>query len=357
MPPEATPAAAPAPKAEPAKPAPAATPPAGGSGSHPAAQAGADSAAAAKPGDPPAPAKARDQATLAREAARFRQARREANSQVEAIKAEYETKFAETKRQLDTLASESKAWQEERQAFLADPIEWAQKHGGATAEKAIQSFVAKGTPEAAIAEAKREAAEAKAATEELKKLREQDKADRETERAESEKQARAAAESGACKAFARTITVEAKKYPYINALYSAEEIESKAAQFQQIAAKEEWTDEQGRKRVGKAYPFDEVAKAFEQGAKIAYDKRQARLAELTAPADGDPESASGIQMKPVPGNGRREGNRGPKTGAESPPKPKPSRILSRKEQEDADRAMLREAMRKDLEAAKPAAKH
>lgn len=309
--------------------------------------AAADSAALAA-GSPPAPAKAADKAAVAREAFRLREARRDVGKQVAALQEQHTKALADMKAQLDELAVGQKSWQEERKAFLADPIEWAQKNGH-KAEDAIRGYVAKGTPEAAIEAARKEAAEARASADELKKLREQDKVDREKEREDGQKQAKAAAEQGACKAFTRSVTADAKKYPHINAMYEPAEIEAKAAEFQRLAAAEEWTDAGGNKHVGKAYPFDDVANAFERSAKAAYEKKQARIAELTSSPDEEPGPALGIQKKLVPGNGRREGTNGP--DAERAPKPKPKpRTLTREEQAKEDMALLRKAFEQDAKA-------
>ena len=113
----------------------------------------------------------------------------------------------------------------------------------------------KGTPEESIRLAREEAAQARKDAEELRKLRDDPKAAAEQEREDGRTHAAAAAERAALQTFVRTVTGRAKELPYTNAMYDAATIESKAAEFQRLAAAEVWTDEGGNKRVGKAYTF------------------------------------------------------------------------------------------------------
>lgn len=338
MPPEAQAAVepkngAPHPPAEPA-PGAAPAPPAG------EAKPGADSAA----GEASVPAKAKDRAAFAREQFRLREERRAFKAKEESFTAQMAKMGEDFKAQLDAVQKQRAEWEADRKAALEDPVGWAAKNGR-TPQETIQHHVSKDTPEAAIAEAKREAAESRKAVEELRKQREDEKVADAKEREEAAKQAKAAAQSGACKAFVQNVGSRAKEFPYLNSMYDAGEIEAKAAQFQALALAEEWTDAQGYKHVGKAYAFDEVAKAFEAHAKRAYDLKEAKRLELLgASEEAEPVSATGVQVKPALGKAS-QGKPPPKPTAEAPPKA--SRRLTRAEEEERDLQALRAATAKD----------
>lgn len=331
-----------------AQPPPVATPQAT---AEPGKPPGGDSGAVVDPAAPPAPAKAKDLAAVSRQGFKLREATRLAKQAAASAQSAFTQQLEPLRAQLGDLTKAQKEWQAERAAILADPVSWAEKNGR-PAEQTISGYVAKGTPEEAIRLAREEAAAATAAAKELREALAKRDTDAAAEKEEGAKAARAAAEKGACVAFTRSVVAKAKTFPFINAMYSPEEIEAKAAQFQAIAAKEEWTDETGKKRVGKQYPFEEVAKAFEANAKAAHDKRQARLAELTSSQEEEPGTAPGVQAKPVPGNGRREGTNGPGTTrtALTPEKPKAKpRALTIAEQRKADLQMIQDAQRKDAQ--------
>ncbi len=339
MPPEAQ-AAAVAPKN--AAPPPAAEPAPGAAPVSPAGEAkpGADSAAG--------PAKAKDRAAFQREGFRLREERKRLQEDAKRKDTETATRFADLEARLKASDERAAKAEADRQAALEDPVGWAAKNGR-TPEQTIQHHIAKDTPEAAIAEAKREAAEAKKAAADLAKQRDEDRAALAKEREEEKKQATQAAQTGACKAFVQTVANRAKEFPYLNSMYDASEIEAKAAQFQAMALAEKWTDAQGHEHVGKAYSFDEVAKAFEGFAKRAYDLKEARRLELLGASseEAEPVSATGVQAKPALGKAS-QGKPAPKPNAEAPPKA--TRRLTRAEQEEEDLRALRAATAKDRAA-------
>lgn len=317
-----------------------ADPPVGGNDGKPPA----GDSAAAKPAQPP---KAKDHAALARIGARLREERRELKTKGETWERE-KTELTAKVGELSKLGEELAALKAERESFLKDPIAFAAKHGGAKAEEAIQKYVNDTTPEKAIqsaleeaAAARREAAEARESLTKWRKEQEEGEVKRQKEQLEAAKQS-------SVRNFTGIVVREGKKFPYLNAMYSPEEIQAKALEFQAMAEREEWVDEGGRKQVGKAYSFEEVATAFEGFAKRAYDKRQETLRGLlTVPEGTEPGSGPGVEKNPAPGNGRREGKDGP--GNSTPPKQQRRlpRTLTREQEAEQDRALLRKAFAAD----------
>jgi len=359
--PEAAPPAPVAPAAAPAtpKPPPGGAPPTPAQGAPSAKPPGGDSAAASDPNAPasPGPVKAKDHAALAREAFELRQRQKAIRAKEQEWTKERETLAAQAK-EAETLRNELAAAKADREAFLKDPIAWAQKHGGAKAEQAIQAWLNSTTPEKALAELREADAKRASEVEELKaELKRRDEAAAK-EREETQRQQAAAAEQALVRGFVSAVTSDAKKYPHLNALFEPEQIAAKAREFSEMAKREEWIDEAGNRRVGKAYSFAEVANAFEQYAKRVYDKQEERRKSLLTPSEegAEPGTALGVQTKPAPGNGRREGTNGPGTSTTPKPEKKP-RILTRREQEREDLAKLRAAMAKDAETAKATARH
>jgi hypothetical protein len=143
--------------------------------------------------------------------------------------------------------------------------------------------------------------------------------------------------------FVHAVTSAGKKYPYLNFMYEKSEIQAKAAETQRLALAN-----------GEVLSFDDVADAFEKFAKAAYERKEAKRLELLTPDEGEPATAAGVQAKPVPGNGRREGTSGPGTTRTTPKPeaPKLSRRLTRAEQDAADLAALKAATAKDRAAVK-----
>lgn len=289
----------------------------------------------------PAPAKAKDRAALAREGFRLRQERRALADREKAAKAETDAKLADMAAKLEALSKDKEKLAAEREEWLKDPIAFAEKHGRKP-DDVVTGYVQRNTPEAAAAETRRLLEEERKAREKL----EADLAERDKKAAEQEKQRqeqqKASVLAAQVQGFTQAVRAAGKKYPHLNALYEDSEISAKAAEFQKMALER-----------GESHSFDEVANAFERFAKAAHEKKEAKRLELLTPEEGEPASAAGVSAKPVPGNGRREGNHGP--GQRTAPKaepPKLSRRLTRAEQDAADLAALKKATAADRAANK-----
>lgn len=338
MPPEATPQPKPAeaPKPAAAKPDAAASPPPanGASAQTPPVPAGSGET------PPPEPAKAKDRAELRREGFKLRQERKAIKDEREGFKTQLQQLQAQIKA-LEGTATEAQKLKADREAYLRDPIRWAAENGGPDAEKSIRGYVEQATPEKAIRESYTTAEQAKAETARLAKELEDFKAQQVKDREEAQKRQAEAHRDGSATSFSRSIMANAAKYPYLSTMYSEAQIKAKALEFHDMAFK-----------AGESYTFDEVADAFEKSVKQEYEKgEERRKALLGAAQAAEPGSAPGVEAKPVPGSGRRDDSNGPGTST-TPPKPKPQRILTRKEQAAHDIALLRAAAEKDARASK-----
>lgn len=276
----------------------------------------------------------------AKEHAAIEKAKYEARESRRALK-EREAAFAQLEARTRADAEERTKLQQQLAELTKQFEQYKAKplHGRSDAEQVIRDYVEGETPEkrtaAEIADAKRVAQEAVQRAERIE-------AERQKEKQEQAEAARAAGRQRAVVGFAQAVTSgdEAKKYAYLNAMHSRNEIQSMAAEIQ------EWAESEG-----KTFTYEQVAMHLDKRAKGLYDERKETLKGLLAAEPGGtaaaglaPPASTGRAGNGSAGNGHRIG-----PAADASPK-KPTSRMTREQEESEDLAALRKAYAADTAA-------
>jgi hypothetical protein len=271
-----------------------------------------------EPGEPPKPrevsAFARRRHALSAKAAQLAEREKAADARIKAA----EEKAAVAERR----AAEEQA---KREAWEKAPLEQATK-AGRNLDEMIRDGIAGNTPE-------KIAADALARVEALQKQI----ADRERAEAERVQQERSRAAQQQVQvernAFIAAVAKAPEKYRYIHSEFDINTLAAHVATFDDWARGE-----------GKSYTFDQVAEYLDGVAKRLYEQRRPLRRAIE-----EPDPAAEPRALAPPGRDPR-GN-----GSESRTKAKSnSRPLSRAEEEEEDKAVLRRAIEADrIAAAKP----
>lgn len=299
----------------------------------PAATApGADSGAVAGPQKPTS----KDRVAMARERLRLKTER------LKAKQAQTEGRAAAEKlaQELDEARRAANEREAEIKQALEDPVGWAAKKGR-KADDTIRKFLASDDPNAnqvSALEALRAELEAEKSAR-LKEREEREKREKEAQRAQQEEY-----EGRAIAGFVKQVSeTDAKKYPYINYMWTPQEI------ARETRALHEWAKKEGHR-----YSFEEIATYFDKRCKTRYESQEAKRKELFP--ESAPEPAKG-----KPGQATRAAASVPKIGQATAPaareRPRAAQArLTREEQAEEDIRLLREASARDRAAAEAQAR-
>ena len=292
-------------------------------------------AAAPKPArteGPEAPEPSRPKAKDAAEFARRRHMLSEKARQL----AERERSFQERAAQSDRRAQEQDAQLKALSAKLeqwekGNPLHVAQA-AGKDIDAAIREYVTGATPESV---AKKQQDEIAA----LRKQLEEDKAATQRERQEQARNAWLQSNEQTKRAFVAHVASNAKDYPYLNHEFDED----------QLYAIVSYADEELRAagaNGGKGRSGPEVLADLERQAKLRYDRLEAKRSQLPFRRQVEPPPAA-PPVSGASGNGRLASRPEPARPPLAAVKTKPNGRLTRDQEEEADRAMLRKAFEKD----------
>lgn len=238
---------------------------------------------------------------------------------------------------LQTLERTAREAQAALEAAKADPIGWAKK-SGVDPNGAIQKFLADGTPEQAILEAREEA---KAARKELADyIAKQDREREEAQKRTGEQQVQALIQNGV-----NLIKANRKEWPYTNTVLTESEIRAKLAEIHRIGVERQ-----------EGYSVESIRNAFERFAKARWEKLQESSKELLTESPTDGQVTGGSPTARAGSIRSSAAATQPPQKNSIPPAPKRKAPLTPKEQREADLAALRAAMaadKKKREATKP----